>query len=366
MANETAATENRKKLKDGVSLVLVDTGETFSGWENLSISKNLDSIASTFSFSYDNKFDTQNKIWPIRPGDKIRVLIGSEVIVTGRVETMTIGFSADTRVITVTGRSLVGDVIDSMVPADVIQYTGPLKAFAEELVRPFGLSVFLSVVPTNLDKFSTKPGETVFTALDRMARLQGFFWISTRSGNIRLTEAGVANAETSIEQDINILGASVEFNESKRFQTYTVLAQRSSVPGFEKLNVSGPIGFARDNGINRYRPFVQIADGSLDSAGCAKSAGWEASFRAAKAMVIKVELQGWRQSTGTIWGLNQLIRFKSSWLGLNDTFLSKNVNHIKSNSQGTITRITLVRKDSFKSKPEISEDTDPLKKLGLK
>ena len=52
MANESQATIKGKIIPDGVNLFL-DSGEVFTGWQNLNISKNLDSIANSFSFTYD-------------------------------------------------------------------------------------------------------------------------------------------------------------------------------------------------------------------------------------------------------------------------------------------------------------------------
>lgn len=227
MANEVVATERGKTLDDGVVMVLGD-GTVFEGWENLSISKNLESISNSFSFTYDDKFAAKNKTWPIVPGKTVKINIGRERVVTGRIETMEVSFSAQNRTLNVSGRSFPGDLVDCSVSGAKEFNNISMKDLASQLVKPFGLKVFLSVTPKLLDKFSLKPGETVFTALDRMARLQGFFWISTREGNIRLTEAGRGRSVSEIHQNVNMKSGSLSIDETERFSEYTVIGQKGS------------------------------------------------------------------------------------------------------------------------------------------
>ena len=140
---------------------------------------------------------------------------------------------------------------------------------AEELVKPFGLRVLTSVIDSPIDKFAVKPGEFVFEALDRAARLQGFLFVSTRGGNIRLTKAATSEARfrafSSLEQGVNLIGGRATFDDSKRHNTYKVIGQAAGKDDFFGAEVAQPKGTATDAGVSRHRPLTIIAEGSVDN-----------------------------------------------------------------------------------------------------
>jgi len=361
--NEFQPKVKGRLLDDGVSMFL-EGGRVFEGWQDLSITKNIESIAHGFTFSYDNKFDDLKTQWPIKPGEKVSINIGTERVITGRIDRLDVDFSADSRSISVSGRSLAGDLVDCSVSGAKEFENITIVNLARELVAPYKLQVFTSVESKTLDKFALKPGETVFQALDRAARVAGFFWISTREGNIRLTRAARARATSQIHQDVNMLSGSIGFDESERFSQVTVIGQRSGLDNFPGTDATQATGTSFDRGVTRFRPFVKIAESSVDSAQAKESAGWETSNRIARGMTVKIETQGWRQADGSLWGINQLIRIKSNILGIDTELLSSAVEQTKSSTGGTITNLTLVRKDSFKSEPEFAKDDDLLSLLG--
>jgi prophage tail gpP-like protein len=362
VANEFIPRSQGKILPDAVTLSL-QSGRVFEGWENMRIEKSIETIANAFSFSYDDRFAATNSDWPIRPGERVKINVGQERILTGYIDKMDISFSAGNRRISVAGRSLAGDIVDSSHSGPFEYKNIGLKEFAEELVQDYGLQVFLSVEPNILDKFSVKPAESVFQAIARAARLQGFFWVSTRNGNIRLTEAGRGRAKTELHQDINILSGSASFDEAQRFSNYKVVGQKFGQDTYAGINVSQPEGFAQDNGIDRFRPLIVIAEGSVDTEKATDRAQWEASSRAASGLSINVTVQGWRQQEGTLWDINQIVRLRSKFLGMDRDFLITSVSQSKDNSGGTKTSLSLVRKDSYLKKPIFDKEDDP--KFGL-
>lgn len=357
-----------KIIKDEVS-VLVGR-QVFDGWESVTINESLESIANSFNIQLFDKFEGLRQNWPLKPGVEVRVAINEQRVITGFIETLEVNYSSDNRGFRIGGRSKPGDLVDCM-------HTGPneflnisLDKLAEELIRPFGLRVFLSVEPKVIDKFAVKPGETVFEALDRAARLQGFFFISTRNGNIRLTKAAENEARfkasTNLEQDINLLTATATYDDSQRFGEYIVKGQTIGLPEFFGESASGPIGRARDAGIVRHRPMELLAEGKADAAICETRAQWEASSRLAKSIRISATVQGWTQDNGELWGINQLTRIKSRFLGINKQMLIVNVERIDGVEEGKTTNLTLVDPQSYKTKAVVNENKqdDILASLG--
>lgn len=353
MAVERVPTKKGKQIKDAISLVV--NNQAFDGWEQVSVTKNLESIANQFSVTLFDKFEGLREDWPLKPGLDVQVNINGQRVMTGRIEKLDVSYTDEARGFTISGRSKPGDLVDCMHvgPAEFNNIT--LDKLAEQLVAPFGLKVFLSVVPKAIAKFSVKPGETVFEALDRAARTQGFFFISTREGNIRLTRAARARAATSLEQDVNVLSADASFDDSQRHDQYIVKGQTSGLPDFNGESVTQPEGTAKDAGVTRYRPFVMIAEGNADSAQSKTRAEWEASSRLAQAIRIGANVQGWTQSNGELWDINQVINFKSRFLGLNRDMLITGVDHTDSAQAGPTTSITLVDPQSYDTEPELNK-----------
>ena len=363
MPNFIQAFKGGQPLPDAVT-VFVDGSKVFNGWKDLSVQKNLDSLANSFSMTVDNKFIDSPKLWPLRPGVSVAINIGDERVMTGFIDTMDISFSAGNRTLSFAGRSKNADLVDCSVSGAGEFNNITIDKLAEQLIAPFGLRVFLSVeVGDPFEKFALKPGETYFTALDRAARLKGFMWISTRAGNLRLTKRAKARSYSELSQDFNLLSASVKYDNSQRFSEYNILGQRPGNDSVAGALAATPTGKATDAGITRFRPLTIIAENSIDAGQAATRAGWEASLRVAKGMQIEVDVQGWRQEDGSLWGINQLVRLRSSYLGVNSDFLIASVEHTQSNSEGTITKMNLVRPDSFESKPKFEKKDDLISQL---
>jgi len=353
VAPMTPPLQKGKVIPNAVSVLL--EGQSFHGWKTVSISKSLESVCNEFSILLDDKFDGLNTAWPLKPDTNIRIGIGTERVFTGRIEVVDPSFDAEGRSFTIAGRSNAGDIVDCSHEGPTEYKNISLAKLAEEMVKPFGLKVFLSVVPKLIEKFAVKPGETVFEAIDRAARLQGFFWIATRGGNIRLTRAARARSFSTLEQDVNVLAAGAVYNSSKRYSKYIVKGQSEGLEDFFGKNASQPEGIARDNGVKRNRPLIIIAESTIDGAKAKTRAEWESSTRLAQMARVRVTTDSWRQADGSLWGLNQLIKVKSSYLGLDQDMLSVGITHNKSNGGGTTTDLVLVDPQAYDPKPVVNE-----------
>jgi len=349
-------------LQDSVNIFL-SNGQVFEGWESVRIKKDINSISNQFSLNIDDRFEDGNKNWPLKPGEKVEIFIGKEKVITGYIETLRAGFSPGSRNFDVGGRSLPGDLVDCSVDGAQEFANIELKALAEQLVAPFGLKVFLSVTPKIIDKFAVKPSETVFEALNRAARLQGFFWVSTRAGNIRLTRTAKARAVTALVESENIISGSISINTSHRYSKIKVIGQSAGSDTFPGSNASEAEGSAKDGGITRSRPLTVIAEGSVTKEQAQDRAEWEAASRVAKGSDINISVQGWRQVDGSLWGINQVVAIDSKFLGIKRDMLISSVEHTQDQS-GTFTNMSLVRKDSFDPKPEFKKNDDITSQIG--
>ncbi len=343
-----------RPLEDAVTISI--SGALFAGWESVTVTKELDSIAHSFTLDLDDRFLPISKETPIRTGRVVKLNIGSDRVLTGHLETMDVSMGDSERQLNVGGRSFAGDLVDSSCEGPTEFTNISLEDLAKALVAPFGLKVFLSVTPKIIDKFGVKPGETVFDALDRAARLQGFFWISTRAGNIRLTRAGRARAASELHQDVNFLGGGIQIDDTKRFSKYTIKGQTSGSDDFGGILASGGEGSALDRGVIRNRPLTIIAEGAVDSEKATDRAQWELANRIATGSQVNFTVQGWRQQTGELWDINQIVHVHARSLGINTDLLIRSVEQTKNNS-GTFSTLGLVRKDSYDPQPTAGKES---------
>ena len=336
-----------------ITMYLDDSEVAYDGWENISLSKSIESIAHSFGFSIPQKSDTEAQDSPVQVGTKVSFYVNGQRVLTGRVERINYTLGPNNKSVQVSGRSLAADIVDCSAEGPG-EYTNiRLDQLARSLVAPFGLDVFLSVSAEIIPKVGVRPGDSIFEVLDKHARAQGAFWISTRGGNIRLTRAGRLPAETSLQENINVKAANISIDESKRFSRYRVLAQAPGTMNNPGKVSSKAVGLAYDRGVTNHRPLTIQAEGSLDIAQTKRRAQWEASSRIGKGIKIDITVQGWIQQTGTVWGMNQLTRVRLPSFGVDDIFLITGVNQTHSNQGGTLTAMNLTREDAFSLKPII-------------
>ncbi len=336
-----------------VILYLGGGRDAFDGWEDLTISKSLDSLATSFKFKIPQKFREQNGGFKLSPGVRVQVNVNREPVIAGRVEHVSGRLSTEENTVEISGRSLTGDLVDCTVEGPLEYNNIGLDQLARELLKPFGLKVFLSANPRRIDKVSIKPGDTVFEILEKYARLQGFFWVTTREGNLRLAFAGNSRADSILEEGVNIKSAEFTLDETQRFQTYKVKGQSAASDEFPGVKSSVGAGVARDSGVARYRPYTMVAEGGATNDIAKKRAEWEAARRLGRSVSLSVTVQGWQQETGILWGLNQVMRAKIPTLGVDGEFLSRSIEHVRTQQDGTLTKIGLTLRDAYLTKPDI-------------
>lgn len=388
-----------------ITMYLDDSSTAFHGFEDLTVVENIDSIANPFSFRIPQKYSDPLKAlsapslgsvqslaggsdgFAVYPGMKVEIYVNDIKVVTGRIDRVEIEISSRAKGMTVSGRSIVADLVDCTVDAPYEYSDISILSLAKKLVSQFDddIKVLTSVTPTKLiDKIAIKPGETVFEVLNRAAREQGFFWLATRGGNIRLTEGaqneegesglsvssviGAAasalgfgssrfRADSRIEEDVNLKSGRITIDDSQRFSDYTVKGSTRGQDTYPGAVASISEGIAKDMGIDRYRPMTIISEGNIDIIDAQKRAQWEAANRIGRAVQIEIVVQNWLQEdSDKLWGVNQLISIKSPTLGMDGDFLSTSVERIRSNGEGTLSRISLTREDAFIPEPVIPAD----------
>ncbi len=354
-----------KIINNAISATL-DNGQILHGWENISITKNLDAIAHGFSMDITDKWRQIGEKWVLKPGAKITIRVGDELFLTGFIDALNSNLSSTSRKVSISGRSLAGDLVDCSTK-DKSEFNDiSLTQLTRQLIAPFNIKVSAKTsVGDNFTKFSIEQGDTIFDTLERAARLRAVMFISNGAGNIEIVRAGTTKTFSELHQGVNIISGTSAFNNSDRFSEYTVKGQSQGTDSIlSGKQASAPVGTAKDNGIARFRPMVIVASGNVDDGKARTRAQWEASVRAAKGASLSIQTQDWRQENGEFWDINELVHVHAGHLGVNDDFLISGLSFTKGLGAGTLTNFTLVRKDAFNPQPVIEKKADPVSILG--
>lgn len=345
---------------------LMIAGTPYGGWESVSISKNLESISGSFSVSVMDKWRDLVEAWAIKPGDECSVIIGSDVVITGWVDGIDTDFDKESRNITIKGRDKTCDVVDcAIVTTDSQLKNKTLTQIANELCAPFSITVTADVdVGKPFPKWDITQGETVFENLEKAAKLRGVLLISDEYGNIKIVRAGSDRANDSLIQGENILSASASYDDTGRFSDYIVKGQQKGSDKISGKTAAQVKDSATDAGVARYRPLMVTSEGSSDQDTVKGRAQWEATVRAGKAFRLNIDVVGWRQSSGDLWKINQVVTVECGFAGVIGDLLISGITYEKNDQSGTVCRMELVRQDAFTPEPQVPENSDPSKKIG--
>lgn len=346
--------DNKVTLKVG--------GMKYDGWTDVQITLSIKSLAGSFSIGFTERWPGQKTVWPIKAGAHCEVAIGQETVITGYVDVVDASYDANSHTLVISGRDVAGDLIDCTVdPKTYVSQS--YEQILTSLAKPFGIHVIAKKdLSTVVPRLVLDPGETVFSVMDRVARAAGVCLMSSGTGDIFLSTSDCATqALDSLVLGKNIVKASSRTDFTQLYSQVVVSSQISgeSLDKYDVLATQPKAELKRSDTaamdsdlLNRYRPLRVIAESQLDSNGCKQRAQWEVSHREAEAFELSVVVQGWRQSNGSLWKPNMLVKVEDEHLRINKTLLITEVTYSLS-SAGTTATLLLQPKEAFEPCPEI-------------
>jgi len=331
-------------------IVLNVNGKEFSGWKELEISQSLDQLASSFAFSYTEKYPNQIDSFDFGMGEEAIVQINDHRLITGYIEEIDKNYDNSNHVLQIRGRDKLGDVVDCSYwekekTGEWLNQT--VENLVKSLVSPFGISVVVDdTVRSTADErklsFKIREGDTIADSLSRLMREFAFLPVSYGDGKLTMTRAASERkATTAIETGKNVLAGNSYQSNTERFSRYIVKGSNTGDPVHELETFTGPSKYALDPVIARNRPIVIIHEDKTNHAGCQKRADWESMVRAGKSRSYKYVLNDWLQKDGTPWPLNALYSVNDKINKVNGSFLSSSVT-FRLNGWGKTTEINLV------------------------
>jgi len=378
-----------KPPRDLVTLQIA--GQNFAGWQDVQIVRGVELFPSYFSLKLTERLPGAPKSLAIDPGQTCRVMIGSDLVLTGYVDSYESRISARGHEITVIGRSGTQDLVDcaaGITPAgDPVQpamtFSAPtLLKLAQDLCAPFGIKVtepdgegvpLVSFGNGGIPAFTMPLGATVYDYLEPKARIRQMLMLDGRDGNLILAKVGTKKASSGFTLPGNVLEAQVRFSKQDRFTIYLPVAHpfdnfRELVgPDGRSANSYAPVPDAaafknqpRLDGKPRYRPHFVISDQPFPGSSLAEQlAKWEKARRYGRSQAVTALVPLWRDISGALWTPNTLAQVDMPALKVPAcTWLISQVTFLKGDA-GTRTAVTLMPPEAFQPDPTFDTSFNP-------
>lgn len=334
-------------------------GREWGGWTSVRISAGIDRLARDFNVAITRRWPGSHEdTLPIKNGDKVEVLIGGDLVITGWVEALPLRYDANTKTMGIVGRSKTADLIDcSAVP---LQQSGAtLYGVASALAKPFGIQVVDEGAPqTALIDVQPEHGETVVDCLNRLLGQIQTLAYDDEQGRLVLGRVGQVKTATALVLGENILSSDSERSVRERFSSYLVTGQRPGTDDdFGETTIAAIRQRSYDSGITRYRPYTIQQSGAVTMNSCQARCEFEAKQRAALTRETNYTVQGWRQGNGELWKPNRVVAVYDPFNGFNNEALVIAEVTYRQDDSGTLAELRVGPAEAY-----LPEPTTPKKK----
>lgn len=214
---------------------------TVEFFQNFTLDLKHDSVASTFGFSmYYNPDNPEHKeLAEVGHYHIAKVEHEGEILITGYILSEKFKSDSKPNLLGISGYSLSGVIEDCSFPSnESLQFDGlSLKEIAEQLVKPFGLIVYVdSSVTEEMNKpYTSTSGDykqTIKKFLAELASQKNVLLTHTSGGNLMFTQAKTKQKPImDFDGNASATSMSLTFNGQAMHSEITVKKQASSVGG---------------------------------------------------------------------------------------------------------------------------------------
>lgn len=316
-------------------------GKMFSGWTSVEVTRGIDALVGRFSIALTERWPGQPEEWGIEAGDACELFFGADKVMTGWIDEASYSLDPERHPVTVTGMERTGDLTDcSAIHVPGSWKRRKLEQIAGDLAKPFGISV-KAIAPTGaaFAAFALQQGETVFEALDRMARQRGVLPVTTAEGDVELITPGKVSAGYTLEIGVSLEAVTFRNSLADRHSEYLL-------KGYSSDGKSRPKATAKDAAVARYRPLLIIHDDDSAPGNLSDRAKHEATVRAGRGQQVVATVTGWRAANGQLYRPDRLAPIKAKAIGIDGELLVYSVTY-RLDLKGQRTELALAPKEAF-------------------
>lgn len=336
------------------SLTLTVGGQAYAGWKEIKVTRDLRHCAADFEIAVTERWAGQDQPWQIKRFDPCTIAIAGDTILTGYVDHYGPSFDHAGHGVRIGGRSKTADVVDCMPDIKGGQFNNyKLDRIAKAVCGPFGVGVAVAPGTDLGDPFpnaTIDKCETAFEFLEKLCGLRSVLALDDEQGNLVLAQAGAAGAAGALVQGQNILAANAQLRSDNLFQEYVVIAQAPLAFDGQDAQLE-VIGKATDKSCPRFRRFAEMARDPADTSRANLRARWRAAHNFGTATEATITVQGWRQSGGDLWKVNQTVPVTAPWLQIDHELLVGAVTFLLDDRGGRRTELLMAPPEAFMPAP---------------
>ena len=353
-------------------ITLAANGIRYDGFTDISIERSIEKMSAQFSFTTTVREQGQDLVDgdlelrlisnPLKVQTEISVFIDDNLILTGRIESLSVNYNPSTHTIQVSGR----DKTAILIKSSIIQKQYKERDFARLLrmvlddnghsdIEIINDLPSAAILPAN-EVVRVEPNDTIFSFIDKYAQRLQIFMLTDYDGNLVLStegSTGAGGALISIRngKNNNIISANFADSDTERFRFIEVYSQ-SGNNTFSKNSISQK-GLSIDEQIITNSRKIIVAGKATQTDMLNQLADWNKTVRRAKGRRFDCQVAGYYtgRDNGLLWEINTLVQIKDDKADLDGVYLIQGVNYIKSAS-GSFTNISVVEIGSFTIDPE--------------
>ena len=303
---------------------------SYTGWTEQRITRGIERCPSDFEVSATAKGPQGQLQVNIAPGWECQVMLGNDLVLCGYIDRVSPTLSPREHRISIVGRSKCQDITDCAAEASTYQINSTnALAIAQVLTKPFGITAKAlgNIGNTTIQQLGVILSETAYEVIERVCRFAGLLAYDDTDGNLILTRVGSQQMASGFTQGQNIQEASADFSMDQRFSEIDVVYQSTDTlltgPGglTSEAALAGdtlPNASATDPNVPRHRTMVLIA-GMNDYLYkvAQQQAQWEVNRRYGRSKMVRVTVDSWRDSAGTLWLVNAIAPLMLPAFGIN-------------------------------------------------
>jgi prophage tail gpP-like protein len=254
-------------MADEVRVLLTSDNLVLTGWKAVRITRSIEVATSFFDLSCSADANALKLIG--KEGAPIQISIGSDLVLSGYVDTVENVMTPKDHLIRLSGRGKCSDLVDCSCRIDRVNPSTRLQALCESIAQPYSIDVFIPPNGTQaiLDGLPVLPRqivsitETAWEVIEKYARYSGMLVYESEEGELTISTAGTEIGASGLEIGANIEAIACTKSTLGTFSTYNaVLSAYSAGTDDEGIpNLPAVTVVARSN---RFRPTYFVSEQS--------------------------------------------------------------------------------------------------------
>ena len=328
-------------------VTLVCNGLEFSGWLSVRIESSLQSLCRAAQVSATRQAGENDLTASINVGDAATVRIGDDVVITGWITSKNTEYSATSVNVSVTIKSKTIDLEECSIPVDKPHQWGTavkLNQLVQQLAGLYGIGCTFAQ-DNGACTFQLDMNSSVGDAIVKLLRDKSLLVSDDADGRLVIAKAGGAgHAASGLQTGVNVLSSSRQQDAGNIFRTYAVLGQSTNPDS----NISGgnSLKGTATNTAVRNRTKVWVESGNRTQRDLNSRAQNLMFNSIGNADKLSYEVQGWRQSDGSLWRVNQMVKVDDEYFNVHQDLLISRVS-MSIGSGGTTTELDVIAPDAF-------------------